>query len=136
MHGTMCGPAIQAVVVHGDINVHWYPAAVVSVTRLRTDPGLFVGRIAEISQVLDVLAEPGGQVVVAGLGGVGRSSLARHCASLAEDRGSFPGGVYWVDLQGHRSEQVPVAADAFAPLLHQLGVPDSVGPDRIARYDQ
>jgi tetratricopeptide (TPR) repeat protein len=52
-------------------------------TNLPTNPLLFVGRAAELTQLDEALAQPGRVVVhaVHGLGGVGKSSLAAHWAA-------------------------------------------------------
>lgn len=77
---------------------------------------------------------------VAGMGGVGKTALARFCAAEAVERGWFPGGAYVVDLQGY-SPGGMVARDAlFAPLLHHFGVPAETVPGepaaQAAMYDQ
>jgi tetratricopeptide (TPR) repeat protein len=89
----------------------------------------FVGRQEETRQLLATLAPgPGGAVpvvvsAVAGMGGIGKTALARFCAAEAVTRGWFPGGAYVVNLQGYSPEGM-VSRDAlFAPLLHQFGVP-------------
>jgi tetratricopeptide (TPR) repeat protein len=93
-------------------------------------PGVtFVGRQEETKQLLGTLAPSDGGTVplvvsaVAGMGGIGKTALARFCAAEAVARGWFPGGAYVVDLQGY-SPSGMVSRDAlFAPLLHQFGVP-------------
>ncbi|MBW4722172.1 AfsR/SARP family transcriptional regulator [Saccharothrix obliqua] len=67
----------------------------------------------------------GGRVVaVVGMGGVGKTALARHVAHRVADR--FPDGQLWVDLGG--------AGDALTRLLRLLGVPDRAIPtDRAER---
>ena len=105
------------------------------------DPG-FVGRAAEQELLLQLLApqEPGrslapGEPVVtlsavAGLGGIGKSALARTAALTAAGRGWFPGGVLWVDLHGFDPD--PAAqirpAQLWSALLTALGVDERYVP--------
>ncbi|MEU6151402.1 BTAD domain-containing putative transcriptional regulator [Actinosynnema sp. NPDC047251] len=71
----------------------------------------------------------GGRVVaVVGMGGIGKSSLARHVAHRVADR--FPDGQLWVDLGG------AAPGDVLARLLRTLGVPDRAIPaDHVERGD-
>ncbi|UVS78718.1 tetratricopeptide repeat protein [Actinokineospora sp. UTMC 2448] len=105
---------------------------------------LFSGRSAEVGRLLGWLDPAGasGSVVVsavAGMGGVGKTALARHCAVSAARAGWFPGGVFLADMRGY--DAAPVAAAAvFSPLLRHLGVPaDQIPADpgeaRVV-YDQ
>ncbi len=78
---------------------------------------------------------------VAGMGGIGKTVLARHCAALAADRDWFPGGVLFVDLRGYSpdDEQV-IPRQVFAPALRLLGVPSGEVPatvdEQAAMYHQ
>lgn len=60
--------------------------------------------------------------VMAGMGGMGKTALARHAAAEMAGRGWFPGGVFWVDLHGYSGEGKVGATSVFSPLLRQLGV--------------
>jgi predicted ATPase/class 3 adenylate cyclase len=65
----------------------------------------FVGREAEIADVLGRLASPSRRLVtVSGIGGVGKTRLSCQVAERAVD--SYPDGVIWVDCAGmaHREE--------------------------------
>ena len=100
-------------------------------------PELFVGRTREVRAVLNSLApsrqaavrqceEPGAVVVsaVAGMGGVGKTALARHAASAAVEHGWFPGGAVMVNLRGYDpSERRVRPGQVFGPLLYALGLP-------------
>lgn len=109
-------------------------------------PGVvFVGRQEETERLLAGLApgEDAGPVVVsavAGMGGVGKTALARFCAAEAVARDWFPGGAYVVDLQGYSPGGLVVNTSLFAPLLHQFGVAaENVPGDPAAQaavYDQ
>ncbi|MFE5934947.1 ATP-binding protein [Streptomyces sp. NPDC056470] len=90
---------------------------------------VFVGRSAESQAVLAIIDpahDASATVVVsavAGLGGIGKTALARSCAAEAVSRGWYPGGAVFVDLDGY----APDPADhvqpehAFGPMLHALG---------------
>lgn len=101
----------------------------------------FVGRVDEQERLLRALeppqpaavGEPGLPVVtlsaVAGLGGIGKSALARTVALTAAGRGWFPGAVIWVDLHGFDPDPTKAISTTqlWTALLTALGVPD----DRI-----
>ncbi|TYB43958.1 tetratricopeptide repeat protein [Actinomadura chibensis] len=102
---------------------------------------LFVGRSRELRTLLNSLApdkresarkadEPGAVVVsaVAGMGGIGKTTLAQHAASAAVDRGWFPGGAVMVNLRGYDPADRRIRpGQVFAPLLYALGM----APERI-----
>lgn len=162
------GSVVQVGNIHGDVTIHQYeyrpetsaPEVVAVVTKLEPGPtafdGGFVGRGREVDRMLAALvpltgttveggrdgatAVPVRVSVVAGMGGVGKSALARHCALVAARRGWFPGGVFWVDLQGYSGEGAVASVSVLSPLLRQLGVPADLIPDlpadRAAFYDK
>ncbi|WP_158854817.1 tetratricopeptide repeat protein [Saccharothrix deserti] len=141
----------------GSVYVHHAPtqvarAAAAVVTRVRpeaTAGEVFVGRSDEMERVLSAL-DPGDAVgagasgvvvsAVAGMGGVGKTALARHAAVEAARRGWFAGGVFWVDLQGYSPDGQVSATAVFGPLLRRLGMPDERIPDdpgeQAAVYDE
>ncbi|GGP66818.1 AfsR/SARP family transcriptional regulator [Streptomyces abikoensis] len=90
----------------------------------------FTGRASFVQELGDQLATAEGSVMavsaVAGIGGVGKTTLAVHVAHAA--RHHFPDGQLYVDLQGAG----PVVAEPEAVLgsfLRALGIPDSAIPD-------
>ncbi|MFI1965711.1 BTAD domain-containing putative transcriptional regulator [Streptomyces pathocidini] len=90
----------------------------------------FTGRAAFVAELGDRLAAAGGRVMavsaVAGIGGVGKTTLAVHVAHAARDR--FPDGQLYVDLRGAG----PRAAEPEAVLggfLRALGTPESAIPE-------
>ncbi len=104
-------------------------AAVVAVSdRLPDDPAGFVGRRAELDQLLaDVTAGgPGVVAAIEGMAGVGKTSLAVHAAHLAVQGGRFADLRLAVNLRGFDPELPPAdpgaVLDAF---LRQLGVAGS-----------
>ncbi|MFE9097198.1 BTAD domain-containing putative transcriptional regulator [Streptomyces sp. NPDC007264] len=92
----------------------------------------FTGRASFVGELSDVLASAEGRVMavsaLAGIGGVGKTTLAVHVAHQA--RGAFPDGQLYVDLQGAgaRAAEPETVLGAF---LRALGTPDSAIPDSL-----
>ncbi|MEU3791923.1 AfsR/SARP family transcriptional regulator [Streptomyces fructofermentans] len=92
----------------------------------------FTGRSSFVSELGDVLASADGRVMavsaLAGIGGVGKTTLAVHVAHRA--RGAFPDGQLYVDLQGAgaRAAEPETVLGAF---LRALGTADSAIPDSL-----
>ncbi|WP_339129964.1 BTAD domain-containing putative transcriptional regulator [Streptomyces sp. f51] len=95
----------------------------------------FTGRSSFVQELGDVLAaassEEGRVMAVsalAGIGGVGKTTLAVHVAHQA--RGAFPDGQLYVDLQGagSRAAEPETVLGAF---LRALGTADSAIPDSL-----
>ena len=108
-------------------------AAPVALAQLPPLAAGFTGREAELAQVaalLDPAADAGAVVVsaVAGLAGVGKTSLAVHAAHAARSSGWFPGGVLFIDLHGYDESPV-LPGQALDALLRALGVPGEDIPE-------
>ncbi|MEV8532923.1 BTAD domain-containing putative transcriptional regulator [Streptomyces sp. NPDC051211] len=93
----------------------------------------FTGRSAFVEELSEVLAHAEGQVMavsaLAGIGGVGKTTLAVHVAHAA--RPNFPDGQLYVDLQGTEPRPAePVAV--LGAFLRALGTPDTAIPDSPA----
>ncbi|MEY7976554.1 BTAD domain-containing putative transcriptional regulator, partial [Streptomyces pilosus] len=95
----------------------------------------FTGRasfVRELSEVLAAASGPEAQVMavsaLAGIGGVGKTTLAVHVAHAA--RSAFPDGQLYVDLQGAgaRSAEPETVLGSF---LRALGTADSAIPDTL-----
>ncbi|EGX60442.1 transcriptional regulator [Streptomyces zinciresistens K42] len=92
----------------------------------------FTGRTASVSELGAVLASAEGRVMavsaLAGIGGVGKTTLAVHVAHRA--RAAFPDGQLYVDLQGAgpRAAEPETVLGSF---LRALGTPDSAVPDSL-----
>jgi len=92
----------------------------------------FTGRVSFVSELIDVLASAEGRVMavsaLAGIGGVGKTTLAVHVAHQA--RSAFPDGQLYVDLQGagSRAAEPETVLGAF---LRALGTADSAIPDSL-----
>ncbi|MFD7662017.1 tetratricopeptide repeat protein [Streptomyces sp. NPDC059788] len=106
----------------------------------------YVGHEVQLASLLAALertGEPTGSPVhlVTGPGGVGKSELLLQAAHTALRKRLFPGGVLFVDLQGHTAHVPPLSpGEALGHLLHQLGLPAEAMPahleDRAAAYRQ
>ena len=111
--------------------------------QLPTDIADFTGRDDQVKHLCDLLSaadanDDSGAVriaLVAGSGGLGKTSLAVHAAHRV--RGSFPDGQLYVDLLGATPHPLP-AADVLARFLRDLSVDGRDIPvdeaERAARY--
>jgi len=95
----------------------------------------FTGRAAfvrELGEQLAAASEGGGVMAVsavAGIGGVGKTTLAVHVAHGAREH--FPDGQLYVDLQG--TDARPADPEAvLGAFLRALGVPNPAIPDTLA----
>lgn len=92
----------------------------------------FTGRAAFVQELSEVLSSAEGRVMavsaVAGIGGVGKTTLAVHVAHQA--RTAFPDGQLYVDLQGAgaRAAEPETVLGSF---LRALGTADSAIPDSL-----
>ncbi len=116
-----------------------------SPAQLPADVVDFTGRDEQVERLAELLSHAGeaessdpGAVriaVVAGTGGLGKTSLAVHAAHRV--RGSFPDGQLYVDLLGATPNPVP-PGDVLARFLRDLGVDGRDIPvdeaERSARY--
>jgi DNA-binding SARP family transcriptional activator len=111
--------------------------------QLPADVADFTGREDQIKHLCDLLASGGTEAdpgavriaLVAGSGGLGKTSLAVHAAHRV--RPSFPDGQLYVDLLG-ATPQPLLPGDVLARFLRDLGVDGSHIPvdedERAARY--
>lgn len=92
----------------------------------------FTGRASFVDELSDILSTAEGRVMavsaLAGIGGVGKTTLAVHVAHVA--RTHFPDGQLYVDLQGAgaRAAEPEAVLGAF---LRALGTADSAIPDSL-----
>lgn len=92
----------------------------------------FTGRTAFVRELGEILASAEGRVMavsaLAGIGGVGKTTLAVHVAHQA--RSAFPDGQLYVDLQGAgpRAAEPETVLGSF---LRALGTADSAIPDSL-----
>ena len=113
------------------------PGGVAAATRtLPRDIASFTGRVRELEQLAEAVAEAGGVVgihAIGGMAGLGKTAFAVHAAHRLADR--FPGGQIFLQLHGHTPGQRPVdPEDALASLLLTAGVaPAQIPPGLEAR---
>ncbi|MFI1409810.1 AfsR/SARP family transcriptional regulator [Streptomyces sp. NPDC020707] len=92
----------------------------------------FTGRMSFVSELCEVLASAEGRVMavsaLAGIGGVGKTTLAVHVAHQA--RSAFPDGQLYIDLQGAGARAAAPEA-VLGAFLRALGTPDSAIPDTL-----
>ncbi|WP_327181745.1 AfsR/SARP family transcriptional regulator [Streptomyces sp. NBC_01334] len=88
----------------------------------------FAGRVAESEWLERAVGSAAGVVLVGGMAGIGKSTLALHWAHRATDR--FPDGQLYVALRGSDPARPAVdPADALRGMLAALGVPEPRMPD-------
>ena len=114
-----------------------------SPAQLPADVADFTGRDEQVKRLCDLLSGPGASndpgavriAVVAGAGGLGKTSLAVHAAHRVRRR--FPDGQLYVDLLGATPVPLP-PGDVLARFLRDLGVDGRDIPvdedERAARY--
>jgi DNA-binding SARP family transcriptional activator/tetratricopeptide (TPR) repeat protein len=95
----------------------------------------FTGRERELDRLLRVADSATGTVpallVINGMGGSGKTSLAVRTAHRLADR--FPDAHLYIDLRGFTPGETPLpAASAMELLLRQMGVPGESIPDHAA----
>jgi tetratricopeptide (TPR) repeat protein len=136
MSGSVSGHVVQAGHVDQVILSGPPPEAVGG---LPPEPAEFVGRGPELAALLTLLdpAAEGRPVLVtaiAGLAGVGKTTLALRAAHQACANGWYPGGVLFVNLRGYDTAGQVDASAALAAFLQELGVaPDHIPPGQPAR---
>ncbi|GLZ30025.1 SARP family transcriptional regulator [Lentzea sp. NBRC 105346] len=97
---------------------------------LPVQPPSFVGRTAEITELLAAL-EQHGTVAVHGPGGQGKSAVVLHVAHRVADR--FPDGQLYADLQGASPGLAPLQpAEVVRRFLRALGTPPLAVPTDAA----
>jgi tetratricopeptide (TPR) repeat protein len=93
----------------------------------------FSGRTSELKQLVDALGRQATAVAlvsVAGMGGVGKTTLAVHGARLLAD--DFPDGFLYLGLGGHGGGRPAEPLELLQRLLRALGVDESQIPREVA----
>lgn len=108
-------PAVRTAVAGGTIHL---PADCVPYTDRREA----VNRYRELRSPGDAGNPPATTIVLCGMAGVGKTTLAVHWAHGSAD--DFPDGRIHVDLQGHHASRPPLGnTEAMNAVLDTLGVP-------------
>ncbi|WP_327400342.1 hypothetical protein OG194_09090 [Streptomyces sp. NBC_01288] len=100
-----------------------------TVNSLPAAPVAFAGRGAVLDKILPVLNPDSDDLdtnrlpicVISGPKGIGTSALAKFASHLAVNKGWFPGGALYVDLQSHAKDPL-TDNDALLVLVSPLGV--------------
>ena len=115
--------------------IHALTAAPVALEQLPAASAGFTGRDNELAMLANLLgpaSTPGAVLVsaVAGLAGVGKTTLAVQAGHGAVQRGQFRGGVLFIDLHGY-DEALVEPSQALGALLLALGVPAEYIPATV-----
>ncbi|WP_433129096.1 ATP-binding protein [Micromonospora sp. CA-240977] len=100
--------------------------------QLPADLAVFTGRRDEIAELVDGLAAEASAPlvsVVTGMAGIGKTTLAVHCAHRLAAR--CPDGQLYVNLRGFDPAGVASAEEALRGFLTALGVPPRQIPDGV-----
>ncbi|MGM1064668.1 ATP-binding protein [Saccharothrix sp. Mg75] len=126
----MAHNVLQARDVHGGVHFHDPGWAMPVPRQLPPDVPHFTDRenhLARLHSWLDVPDSEASPVeVVAGIGGVGKTSLVTHWAHRVRDR--FVDGDVFLDLRGYHRERAVTAADGLDRVLRALGTPNELIP--------
>ncbi len=98
--------------------------------RLPPDPGVFVGRAEEVRRLTAAVTE-NGLVVVHGLAGAGKTSLAVHVAHRVAER--YPDGQVLVTMRAGGVGEPTSAVEVVETVAWSLGVPPP-GGDPVAAW--
>jgi tetratricopeptide (TPR) repeat protein len=128
--GTQYGPVLQGRDfrdVDIDVTVRAAAPAPVALAQLPAPAAGFTGREEELAVLAGLLnpADAAGAVVVsavAGLPGVGKTTLAVEAGHAARRAGWYRGGVLFIDLHGYDDQPVQ-PGQALDALLRALGIP-------------
>lgn len=127
LSGTVFGPSVQAVAIHGGVQIHEAVYAPPPVPRqLPPPPVTFVSRRAELA----AMSAGSPLVVLSGQGGVGKTALALAWAHAVQDR--YPDGQLFVDLDGFSGPAPVDPGEALGQFLRALGVPPQRVPATLA----
>lgn len=131
LSGTVHGSSVQARSIYGDVQFHFDSSVKMPVpNQLSSAPVTFTDREQELQKLWGFLGDQETTatnllVVISGVGGIGKSSLARRWLDEAGER--FPAGRLYADLGGFSAAGPRDPGDVLGWFLRSLGVP----PDRV-----
>jgi tetratricopeptide (TPR) repeat protein len=133
--GVVRGSAIQAQSIHGDLYFGTAPAArMPSPGQLPAAPATFTGRSRELAVLQQIVADemPDATrlVVIAGVGGAGKTSLVSYW--LHQLRGRYEGGQFYVDLRSHQPGGPASPGEVLGGFLRALGIAPEQVPVGLA----
>jgi tetratricopeptide (TPR) repeat protein len=130
--GTVVGPSVQALDIHGGVHFHGVGQPSVIVPHQVPPPvSHFTGRRSELAMISQAVTGTGSVVVVlSGPGGVGKSALARQWAH--ESAAAFPHGRLHLSLGGFDAGSPVDPVPALRSLLRALDVPAGGLPESLA----
>lgn len=138
LSGVVHGPVVQASSI-GQIVLHANKARPPIPRQLPSPPRWFANRERELTDLDRWLDEDDGRpllVVISGLGGVGKTSLALHWLHRVRDR--FPDGQLYVDLGAFSGNQPASPNEVLEWFLLALGTPagkiPTDSPQRVALF--
>jgi len=126
LSGMVHGSAVQAGAVHGGVHINVRGAAALPVPgQLLPAPANFIDRSDEVTALDGLLTADSGPApltlaVVAGVGGVGKTSLVLQW--LHQARARFPDGQLYADLGGHAPISAAAPGEVLGRFLRALGV--------------
>jgi tetratricopeptide (TPR) repeat protein len=129
--GEVGGSVVQAQAIHGDVYMGAVqPRRLPAPSQIPPAPAHFTDRIEELAAFHRLAGEcdpapPVTIVVVTGVGGVGKTSLALHCLHRARER--YPDAALYADLGGFGPSGPVSPADVLGRFLRALGLP----PDQV-----
>jgi tetratricopeptide (TPR) repeat protein len=130
LSGTVHGTSVQARSIYGGVHFHSNSSDKVPVpNQLLSVPTNFTGRKLELERLWQLLDDDTATanllVVVSGVGGIGKTSLALRWLHQLRDR--FPAGQLFADLGGFSPGGPRDPGDVLGWFLRSLGVP----PERV-----
>lgn len=96
-------------------------------------PSPFIGRNREVAQIENALSDPDVRVITLyGVGGIGKSSLARFVVERQFEKNQFPGGIIWIDCS--INDSLPKMLSAISKATDPKGIFIGNTRDEVVSY--